>query len=105
MTLYDKTGREMMEGDLFRVLHFRDRRRRDRYLYFFLEFHPELTLQWWGVDIRGGWNKHRFPVCDGYEAACEIVNSLIVTPPDGNYDDFMDRPRNRKILEQRRDAR
>lgn len=102
MNLYDKTGRKMEDGDLFRVLHFIDSRRRKRWLYFFLKRTPELPTEWWGVDIRGGFEKHHWPVHEGDGWNLEIVNSLTVNSPKGGCDDFIDRPINRQILKQRK---
>lgn len=102
MTLYDKTGRKMEDGDLFRVLHFTDRKRRKRWLYFFLKHTPEFTTKWWGVDIRGGFDSHRWPVYENDGWNMEIMNSLTVKSPKGGYDDFVERPINREVLEQRK---
>lgn len=103
MKLYDKTGREMMDGDLFRVFHFTDSRtRRKRYLYFILQYTPQFGVKWWGVDIRGGFAKHHWPVYEEDAMWCEIMNSPSIADHDGGFGDFVDRPINREILKERR---
>ena len=101
MELYDKTGRKMEDGDLFRIPHFVDRRRRQRWLYFFLHHTPQFDTEWWGVDIRGGFQKHHWPI---YEKDCgllEVMESPAVKQSDGSYGDFVERPINRAILKSR----
>lgn len=101
MNLYDKTGRKMEDGDLFRVLHFIDQRRRKRWQYFFLKHTPEYTTQWWGVDIRGGFDSHRWPVYEEDAGRLEVLDVILKRDPVLTILDYYDRPINREILEQR----
>ena len=93
--IYDKTGRKMEHGDLFRIPHFKDRRRRQRWLYFFLEHRPELKTQWWGVSIRGGWNEHHFPLDNSYQ--CEVLDVILKEDPKVCIFDYYNRPINHSV--------